>query len=473
MVKSCLFANTTIMVVGDLMMDRTWYGKTERISPETPAPILDVNAIVDRPGGAANVALNLAILGVNVILMGIVGDDEAGEKLKANLLAYGINCVFYTQKDYATTIKLRLVDNHHQLIRADFEQPSNSIMAFDALSYFESLIQDVDAVIFSDYCKGALSDMTQLVAKGKKRKIMMACDPKAHEPMRYLGMDVLTPNFYEFQTICHQLTIPTTDIDKAASMLAKTLKLKHVLLKKGKHGMTLYSRGVLPVHISASSLDVYDVTGAGDTVIATLIACHQAGHAMSEAAALANLAAGIVVGQQGTSAVTTKQLFSRYQQSHAIGGLVDQTELLKQVNIRRLAGHSIAMTNGCFDILHAGHLATFKHAKSKASSLIVAINDDASIKRLKGDSRPIHSIEHRVAMLLALEDVDWVIVFGQDTPESIIEAAKPDWLIKGGDYTPNDIAGAQFVQSYGGQVDVVPLIESLSTTRSIRLLGCD
>jgi D-beta-D-heptose 7-phosphate kinase/D-beta-D-heptose 1-phosphate adenosyltransferase len=464
------FDRGRILVVGDVMLDRYWHGATSRISPEAPVPVVHVGKSEERPGGAANVALNTAVLGSRTRLLGVTGDDEAAVSLEAQLGAAGIDCRFQKLANTPTVTKLRVISRHQQLIRLDFEDRFQDIDTGRLLAEFHSGLTDCDVVVLSDYGKGTLVDITELIAAACRAGKPVLVDPKAPDFSRYRGASVVTPNLAEFELASGPCADEQALREAGRDLLAR-YGIKALLLTRGEQGMTLLRNDVAPLHLPAETREVFDVTGAGDTVIAVLAAALAAGADLPAATALANLAAGIVVGKLGTASVSLPELQRAVQRGPRAGyGELTREQLLVAVADARECGERIVMTNGCFDLLHAGHVACLRQARRLGDRLIVAVNDDASVARLKGDGRPLNPLERRMAVLSGLESVDWVVPFSEDTPERLIDEIRPDLLVKGGDYRPEQIAGFDCVTRHGGKVVVLGYEDGCSTSAMIETI---
>ena len=457
------FNQAAVLVVGDVMLDRYWHGGTSRISPEAPVPVVKVEQIEDRPGGAANVALNIAALGAPACLVGVTGDDEAAESLANSLQGAGVRALFQRIAHQPTIVKLRVMSRHQQLLRIDFEEP----FATDALALgdqVEALLEGIKVLVLSDYGKGALQNHQVLIQAAKARNIPVLADPKGKDFSVYRGASLLTPNRSEYETIVGGCADEHELVSKGAALMAD-LDLGALLVTRGEHGMTLLRPGHPAMHLPARAREVFDVTGAGDTVISTLAASIAAGEELPHAVALANLAAGIVVGKLGTAAISAPELRRAIQRSEGSErGVLGLEQLLLAIDDARAHNESTGCTNGCSDILHAGHVTYLEQASAQGDRLIVAVNDDASVSRLKGPGRPINSVDRRVAVLAGLGAVDWVISFSEGTPENLLAQVKPDVLVKGGDYSVDQVVGADIVSAYGGTVKVLGLVENSSTT---------
>lgn len=451
------------------MLDRYWYGPTTRISPEAPVPVVHVQDMEERPGGAGNVALNIAALGARAVLAGVAGDDEAADNLQALLEAHRVECRLQRRAGRATSTKLRVMSRHQQLIRLDFEDPpaQGSLRHAQEL---DELMRPAGAVVISDYGKGAVAEPGSLIVAAARLGIPVLVDPKGRDFSPYRGASLVTPNLAEFEAVagtCHDLD----DLVTRGLALCRDLDLGGLLVTRSEHGMTLVRPGEAPVHLPARAREVFDVTGAGDTVIAVMAAALAAGETWTGAMQLANLAAGLVVGKLGTASVTVAELEAASRQALTTpSGVMDEARLIEAVAAAQARGERIVMTNGCFDILHAGHVRYLAQARRLGDRLVVAVNDDASVQRLKGHDRPINTLDRRMDVLEALASVDWVVPFAEDTPRRLICAVGPDVLVKGGDYQPEQIAGGDCVRKRGGQVTVLDYEHGCSTTEIINAL---
>jgi D-beta-D-heptose 7-phosphate kinase/D-beta-D-heptose 1-phosphate adenosyltransferase len=457
---------TRVVVAGDVMLDRYLFGSTGRISPEAPVPVVHVQQTDDRPGGAANVAVNLAALGVTTSLVGVVGKDEAARSLTAILGKRGINCAFAEADDRPTITKTRVQSRGQQLIRLDEEKAA--AMPGDAVaSALAGTLAGAGAVILSDYGKGALADVQTMIRACREAGVPVLVDPKGTDFSKYRGASLITPNQSEFEAVAGVANSDEDLVERARAML-DDLDLDALLVTRSEKGMLLVEGDGEPLFLSTQAREVYDVTGAGDTVIATLAAALASGQALGSAAALANLAAGLVVRKIGVATVTPGELSAALHQRGQGGrGLVDLDTLLALVAESHDRNERVIMTNGCFDVLHAGHVAYLEEAKSLGDRLIVAVNDDDSVRRLKGETRPVNALEDRMLVLAGLAAVDWVVPFSEDTPARLIEALLPDVLVKGGDYKPEDIVGAKEVLQNGGEVRVLAFRDGHSSSRII------
>jgi len=464
------FSKTHVVVVGDVMLDRYLFGSTARISPEAPVPIVHVHETDDRPGGAANVAMNLASLGVSTRLVGVVGQDAAAAALQAILKNHGIRCDFQAVEGRPTITKTRVQSRGQQLIRLDQEDAA-AMSGDEIIGMLKHHIVGAGAVVLSDYGKGALTDIAAMIDVCREAGVPALVDPKGVDFDKYRGAAVMTPNQAEFEAVVGACDTDAELLRRAGAILDE-LNLDALLITRSEKGMLLLETDMEPLFLGTQAREVFDVTGAGDTVIATLAGALASGQSMAAAAAFANIAAGLVVRKIGVATVTPGEinasLHQRGQGGRGLPGLDDLKLLVAQSRDR---GERIVMTNGCFDVLHAGHVAYLEEAKNLGDRLIVAVNDDASIRRLKGESRPINVLEDRLLVLAGLASVDWVIPFSDDTPWSLIADLLPDVLVKGGDYKPADIVGAKDVLKNGGEVRVLAFRDGHSSSRIIDKLS--
>lgn len=460
------FGGVRALVAGDAMLDEYWFGDAERISPEAPVPVVKTRSTDQRPGGAANVALNIAALGAQASLVAVIGRDRQGEVLAAALERACVRNALVTSPDVTTAHKLRVLARNQQLIRLDAEQDLAS-GAHALRRAFEAELDRCNVVVLSDYGKGTLAGVRELIADCIERGVPVFVDPKGTDFLRYRGATVLTPNQAEFAAVAGTWRNESEFLEKAERLSAE-LELGALLVTRGNRGLTLCRTGHEPVTLPAQAREVFDVTGAGDTVIASMAAAIAAGLDYESAAALANLAAGIVIAKIGVASVSRAELhFALHRRGSGGRRHLPIEELERIVEDAKRNGERIVMTNGCFDILHAGHVAYLEEAKSLGDRLIVAVNDDASVRRLKGATRPIVPLEDRIAVLAGLASVDWVVSFGDDTPRVLIEKLLPDVLVKGGDWQPQDIVGSEAVLRNGGEVRSLRFIDGRSTSSLI------
>ena len=465
------FSDAKVLVIGDLMLDRYWHGGSSRISPEAPVQVVNVGQIEERPGGAGNVALNIASLGGQAKLIGITGNDEAADSLQTRLQAAQIDCDFERLEDVPTITKLRVISRQQQLIRLDFEEHFKGRGTAGLAAKMAQHIKSCGAVILSDYAKGTLDDVQSLIKIANQNNVPVLVDPKGTDFARYQGATLVTPNLHEFEAVVGHCEDEQTLVNKGLELLAKH-QWQALLVTRGEQGMTLLRKGQAEFHLPALAREVFDVTGAGDTVIGTLASALAAGSPIEEAVALANTAAGIVVVKLGTATVSAHEIRRKLRTSGETGtGVLSEQQLKIVVEEAKAHGEKIIMTNGCFDILHAGHVTYLQQAKALGARLIVAVNDDDSVKRLKGEGRPVNPVDRRMSVLAALGSVDWVVPFAEDTPARLIESVLPDVLVKGGDYTVDQIAGAHAVVANGGQVEILQFVDGVSTTNIIETIN--
>lgn len=461
------FAGRRVLVVGDVMLDRYWYGDTARISPEAPVPVVHIRADAERPGGAGNVAANIVSLGAAATVLGVTGADAAADALERALRASGVDCAFARDPKLETIVKLRVISRRQQLIRLDFERDLAGADVAALAARFARELPAADVVVLSDYAKGTLREGAALIAAARAAGKPVLVDPKGRDFTRYRGATVITPNLHEFEAVVGPLR-DDADLVAKGERLRAELGLEALLVTRGERGMTLIAAGGVAEHLPTQAREVFDVTGAGDTVIALFAAGLAAGQPMRDAMRLANLGAGIVVGKLGAASVTPAELrLEARRQADGAHAVLDESALLDAVAHGRAQHERIVMTNGCFDILHAGHVAYLQEAKRLGDRLVVAVNDDASVARLKGAARPVTPLAERMMVLAALECVDWVVPFSEDTPERLICRVLPDVLVKGGDYRPEQIAGHACVTANGGRVEVLRFVPGASTTAII------
>jgi len=457
----------SVLVLGDVMLDRYWHGDTARISPEAPVPVVRVGHNEDRPGGAANVALNIAALGAKPYLLGLVGEDEAGQVLAQSLDASGVKHDLQCLKNHPTITKLRVLSRHQQLIRLDFEQtlPPDTV---DLLERFKRYLPEVQAVVLSDYGKGVLSNPQPFIQAAKQAGVPVLVDPKSRDFHLYQGATIITPNQKEFEVVAGDCATEAEFATKGLQLIDEH-DLSALLITRGERGMVLLQPDHEPFSLPAQAREVFDVTGAGDTVIAVLATAVAAGCELPIAVQLANQAASLVVAKLGTATISWQELWQCFDNSAQTleTGVVNEDRLLELRIQARMRGERVVMTNGCFDILHPGHVTYLQQAKALGDRLIIAVNTDASVRALKGNDRPINSLEARMHVLAGLGAVDWVVPFSEETPERLIRRILPDVLVKGGDYTIDAIAGAKAVQQNGGDVRVLSFVDGYSTSKMI------
>ncbi len=464
--------NPSILVVGDMMLDLYVWGDVERVSPEAPVQVLTVDSDESRPGGAGNVVANLAALGARVHCCGIVGDDPNGQTLRRMLKELGADISgMILDGTRPTTVKTRIVAHGQQLLRVDRESslPIGEALQTEMLGQFKDSLASCDVVLVPDYGKGALP--AELLAE-----IMSACKqagkPALVDPARdrdcrvYAGCTLLKPNIAEAAAAAGLKVANIETLEAAAKKLFRLSRANNLVITQGGDGMTIFSKGAAPVHVAGLSRPVYDVTGAGDTVLSLLGYVLAGGGSILEAAEIANIAGGLVVGKIGAASVTKAQLAGElrglgYIASHKLKSF---DEILPACAEHRRRKQKIVFTNGCFDLLHVGHIKLFQFAKSKGDTLIVGLNSDDSVRQLKGPDRPVLNQDERGYILAALEHVDHIVIFDETTPLNLIRAIRPDILVKGADYTEDTVVGRGFVESYGGRVELAPLVDGVSST---------
>ena len=461
------FSQTRILVSGDLMLDQYWIGETSRISPEAPVPVVKIGSTDNRLGGAANAALNAKSLGAQVSLNGIIGEDSNATILSQLITESRIENLSVNCQQAQTISKLRLISRNQQMLRADFESEFSEDAITRNTRTCINNIDNCDIVLLSDYNKGSLHHCQKIIQAANKANKKVIIDPKGTDFSRYKNAYLLTPNLSEFEAVVGKCR-NEQDLFKKAHDLITQLNLQALLLTRSAQGMTLFKACGSHHHFNAKAQEVYDVTGAGDTVIATLATALAANVAIEQAVLLANTAAGIVVGRMGAATVTPLEIKLALENNGARStGIITPEPLQKLVNFEQSLNKKVVFTNGCFDILHSGHVQYLSEARALGDRLIVAINSDESVKRLKGEQRPINTIDDRMAVISSLACVDWVLSFNEDTPESLLQLIKPDILAKGGDYRIHEVVGADIVIEAGGSVAVLSLHEGVSTTNII------
>ncbi len=458
------FSAVRILVAGDLMLDQYSFGPTSRISPEAPVPVVRVTETQARAGGAANVAVNLSSLGAVTTVAGIVGKDANATVLRELLESQGVKSALAESNDRPTITKLRVLSRNQQLLRLDTEE----VYAADDASMVAGVLQNElagnDICILSDYAKGTLGDVAALIAQCREQGVPVLVDPKDTDFTAYRGATVLTPNLAEFEVVAGASDTDDRLVSQAET-LRNELELQALVITLSERGMLVVAADTEAAILPARAREVYDVTGAGDTVIATLAAGVGAGLPILDAAGLANLAAGLVVGKIGVASVTPSELkLALHEHGQGGRGLLARDEAGRVAEEARARGERIVMTNGCFDLLHTGHVSYLQEAKTRGDRLMVAVNTDESVTRLKGKGRPINPLADRMAVLAGLAAVDWVVPFAEETPEQLVAEVLPDVLVKGGDYAPEAVAGGRIVLENGGSVEILSYREGRSTS---------
>lgn len=472
-----LFAHSSeirCLVIGDLMLDEYLWGRAERISPEAPVQVVDVLREELRLGGAGNVAHNLAALGAQVSVCSVVGDDRNGRELLGEFCHYRIDTrAVFQEPDRLTSRKTRVVAAHQQIVRIDRESRETvpAVVEQKLCDWIAAHAHDYSVIVLSDYNKGVLTPGVIATAIGAAADagIPVLVDPKGTDYSRYAGATLLTPNRKEAEAASGIVITDTADLTRAAGVIMGAVGLDHLLVTRSEEGMSLYSRSGDVVHIPTVAREVFDVSGAGDTVLAALAVGISYGFSVSEAASLANVAAGIAVGKLGTSIVTPQEIIDAVSLTHRDSHtkIKSLDALLPLMETEKSRGKRIVFTNGCFDLLHAGHVKYLQKARNLGDLLVLGLNSDASVRRLKGAKRPLIDQEERAHLLAALDCIDYVVVFDEDTPLELITAIKPYILAKGGDYALEDVVGKSVVESYGGRVELITFVDGKSTSNII------
>lgn len=469
------FPTARVLVLGDVMLDRFIYGSVDRISPEAPIPVVNVERSLDMPGGAANVARNVAAMGAHAILLGVVGDDAWAADLRLQLASSAaIDAHLIVDPSRPTSVKTRYVADGQQVMRADRESrdPLPADVAERLLDEFSAALAGAEVVVLSDYAKGVLSDQVTRAAIDLARRAgkIVIVDPKSKNFARYRGATVLTPNQLELQQACGQECPTDEQVVNGAQRILDQGVCDAMVVTRGKDGMSIVQAGGDAVHLPTAKRQVFDVSGAGDTVVAVISLGLAVGAGVVDAAALANIAAGIVVGKRGTATVTAGEMIAIQR---PFDGSTDPQKIFALDTVLQLArswreqGLKLAFANGCFDLLHPGHISLLEQARRSADRLIVGLNADSSIRRLKGPTRPIQAEVARATVLSAVKSVDAVVIFAEDTPIDLIEALAPDVLVKGADYALDQVVGADFVTRHGGKVLLAELLTGHSTTDTV------
>jgi D-beta-D-heptose 7-phosphate kinase/D-beta-D-heptose 1-phosphate adenosyltransferase len=469
-------ARTSVMVIGDVMLDRYVYGVVDRVSPEAPIPILRAERETAMPGGAGNVVRNLTALGAAVAFVSVVGDDQAGSDLTGLIGGQpGVEPWLLVEGARTTTVKTRFVSGGQQLLRADREQtgPISVKLAERMLRIACDTLAATSVTVLSDYAKGVLGGdiPAQLIAAARQAGRRIVIDPKGSDFARYAGADIITPNRRELSEATGMSVEVEADLVAAATVLRERHGFGAVLVTRSEDGMTLVDDEGAH-HFPAEAAEVFDVSGAGDTVVATLAAGLAAGLETKVAVRLANIAAGVVVGKVGTAVAREEDLLRMLTpQVSTLRKIVTREIAAEQVERWRRKGWRTGFTNGCFDLLHPGHVHLLEQARGQCDRLVVGLNSDASVRRLKGKTRPVQPEAARAAVLASLSAVDLVVIYDEDTPEETLDALRPDLLIKGADYTLDRVVGADLVQSWGGRVWLAELLSGYSTTATVRKIA--
>ncbi len=462
-----------VLVVGDLMLDEYLWGKTDRVSPEAPVLVVRADRVSQRPGGAANVAMNVAGLGASVDLIGFGGGDSEQRRLEELLRAGNVKTHFITLPGKRTTSKLRVISGNQQIVRVDREdtdEPDN-IAYSDLLKLASDCLNSANAVILSDYSKGTLNRKVcaAIITEAEALGIPVLVDPKSPDFDRYSGATLISPNIKELTEALGGSAKPLDQLLEEGQALVTTLRLKHLVVTLSEKGIAVlgqYARFSAP----AVAREVFDVSGAGDTVIATLALCITSGMPIETAASVANIAAGVAVGKLGTAPVFLAEVIRAMKldlQPPLGKKLLEHTAVAALAAEWRARGRRVVFTNGCFDLLHPGHIDLIEKARREGDHLIVALNSDKSVRELKGKFRPVVNEEDRAIVIAALAAVDAVVIFDEATPIRLIERIRPDVLVKGGDYCEGTVVGSREVRSWGGTVKIIPTLPGYSSTQII------
>jgi D-beta-D-heptose 7-phosphate kinase/D-beta-D-heptose 1-phosphate adenosyltransferase len=462
-----------LLVIGDLMLDEYLSGHAERISPEAPVPVVRVHETEQRLGGAANVMNNLRHLGCPVRALGFVGDDDAGRELVRLLADAGVEIAgIQFLPGRQTTRKTRILSNHQQMLRFDREEKYQLSTAEESLllQQAEVAAADCQAMLLSDYLKGGLSPtiLRGLIALGHRLGIPVIIDPKGSDYQRYAGASLLTPNRREAQQASGIEINDTESLQRAGRWLRHHCQLSHLVITRSEEGMSIFSESG-ETHLPTEAREVYDVTGAGDTVLALLGFGLAAGLSLEESAQLANCGAGVVVGKVGTSTANRDELLLALRRYVRADGekILSAVTLAQLLQTEKMRSRKVVFTNGCFDLLHVGHVKYLQKARALGDLLVLGLNSDASIRRLKGEKRPLIGQEERAHILAALDCIDYVVIFDEDTPYELIRRLQPHILVKGGDYADKDVVGRDIVEACGGRVELIHFVDGKSTTSII------
>ncbi|MBN1931459.1 MAG: bifunctional D-glycero-beta-D-manno-heptose-7-phosphate kinase/D-glycero-beta-D-manno-heptose 1-phosphate adenylyltransferase HldE [Desulfobacterales bacterium] len=467
------FSHCRVVVVGDVMLDVYFWGEVVRISPEAPVPVVRVREKSRTLGGAGNVALNLAGLKCQTTLIGVCGDDFSGGYLSEILMQKGIVDNLIKNPTQPTTTKTRIIGQGQQLLRLDEEEIREISEDINRrlMHQLGNVLDTTDVVILSDYGKGLFKkDLAQkIICACRQRQVPVFVDPKGKSWQRYEGATCITPNWAEFQAVLPETLNDEQNFDAQAKEIIDQLNLQFLMVTRGPRGLSLFGHPFMPLHIPTQVKEVFDVSGAGDTVIATLAAAYGSGLPIAQAAEWANIAAGIVVGKLGTQPIHSAELKAAVRDKK----IVDANKFCSLIQAKNVIsawkseGKRIVFTNGCFDLLHIGHIKLLQASAEKGDKLVIGLNSDSSVRRLKGNSRPIIPEEERAALLSSISCVDLVVLFDEDTPIELIRAFQPDFLVKGGDYTAETVVGHDIIGNWGGTVVLIPLVAGVSTTKVI------
>lgn len=467
-------AQKRALVVGDLILDEYLWGETKRISPEAPVPVVSVGRGEFRLGGAGNVANNLLALGCRVEVVSVVGKDADGQQLLSMLDERNVvTDRIVVEKNRVTSRKTRVLASNQQMLRIDHEKNAEIAeqSVTELLSSLGQAIRQADVVLISDYMKGVLTEdvLSFVIGEGRKTATPVIVDPKGSSFLKYRGATLLTPNKKEALRATGLESATEDELRRNMRELAHDLGLDALLLTRSEEGMSLFFGDQKEEHFTADAREVYDVSGAGDTVISTLGACFSSGMSLADSARVANTAAGLVVGKVGTSVVYAEEILEAIgREVHGPAKKIKTAESLAPIlDSYRMKGKTVVFTNGCFDLLHAGHVHYLQKARALGDLLVLGLNSDESIRLLKGPLRPLIGEEERAHLLAALGCVDYVVVFNEETPLELLQQLRPQILVKGGDYQPDQVVGKELVESYGGRVELIQFVDGKSTTNII------
>ncbi len=471
------FENVTapkILVIGDLILDEYIWGSVNRISPEAPVPILETKSEDLTLGGAANVANNLVVLGCDVTLIGAIGQDEKGDRLLELIEERKIHSEgIFRFVHRPTTSKMRVIAHNQQILRIDKEdnRPITKETEQKIIQFIENILPQVDGIICSDYRKGLLTEevVRKLIHRAQQLKKPVIVDPKSSDFSLYKGATILTPNQKEVESAVPIKVNSEEDLGRAAEYLLNLTKAEALLVTRGKDGMTLYQNREKPVDIATEAREVFDVTGAGDTVVSVFAMTAFAGFSYEEAAWFSNMAASIVVAKVGTAVVTRNEIneFLQEEMFRTAHTVLQSNDLKKIVDLAKSTGKTVVFTNGCFDLIHGGHIEFLEKAKALGDILILGLNSDESVRSIKGEGRPIKTQTERANILSALKYINYITIFDEKTPENLIRQIRPDILVKGDDYKVDDVVGKEIVEGYGARVELIPIVKGLSTTNTV------
>lgn len=467
--------NLNVLVFGDFMVDKYISGSVSRISPEAPVPVLEVKSKKSKLGGAGNVVKNIAVLGARTRTIGCIGTDEDGEWLLNELKAHGADVHFMKQsKDYHTIVKTRLVSKNQQFLRMDEETIKDISDEFFQMvkENVEEIFRNIDVFVISDYAKGAVrGDLSRFfIDYANQKGIITIVDPKGKDYTKYAGATICTPNMNELRIVTGEKLESENDIRNAGALLRQRIDLNCLMITRSEKGITIIKEDDDKNDFPAIEKDVIDVTGAGDTVVSIVAVCMGIGYSVEDCCTVANLAASIVCSKFGAASVTLNELIGELMLSGEFKEVSAQVAKYIVAGLKD-KGKRVVMTNGCFDLLHAGHVHSFLQAKKYGDVLIVAVNSDSSVKKIKGDKRPIISEKNRIKMLCSLECVDYVVLMEETTPENIIKCIQPDVVVKGADWKGKEMPEQETIESYGGKLEFIDLEEGLSTTNIIKKIS--